>query len=117
MSDQPQDTDYREQIAQAMADLDDRTDGPVFATYRGYADAVLAVPNPTVEQLRVEVAILSAKLDLPCGMCHPCNNWSYETWNQAGRKPPHVHEWDEARSEVASLRAQLAKAEPPRGEQ
>lgn len=52
------------------------------------------------EQLRAEIERLTAKLDGPCGSCHPCMNYSDETWREAGRKPPHVHEWDEARAKL-----------------
>ncbi|TDB83420.1 hypothetical protein E1264_28495 [Actinomadura sp. KC216] len=55
---------------------------------------------------RAEVERLRAKLDQPCGMCHPCVNWADETWRQANRKPPHVHEWDELREQVKRVREQ-----------
>lgn len=50
-----------------------------------------------------EVERLRAQLDAPCGSCHPCTNWADETWRAAGRKPPHVHEWDEIREQHAAL--------------
>lgn len=50
---------------------------------------------------------LRAKLDAPCGTCHPCVNYSDETWQAAGRKPPHVYEWDEARVAIARVRERL----------
>lgn len=55
--------------------------------------------------LEQEVAQLQAKLDGPCGSCHPCVNYSDETWRAAGRKPPHVYEWDEAQAAEKRVRA------------
>jgi hypothetical protein len=64
-----------------------------------------------LEQARVdllaEVDRLRAKLDAPCGSCHPCTNYADETWRAAGRTPPHVHEWEELRAEAERLRAQV----------
>lgn len=39
-----------------------------------------------------------AKLNMPCGSCHPCTNYADETWREAGRKPPHVFQWDELKA-------------------
>lgn len=64
-----------------------------------------------VERLRAEVERLQNKLDAPCGSCHPCTNYADETWRAAGRKPPHVTEGDELRTEVEQLRARAERAE------
>lgn len=61
-----------------------------------------------VPKLLAEVDRLRAKLEGPCGSCHPCTEYSDETWRAAGRKPPHVSEWDELRAELDRLRAKLA---------
>lgn len=50
---------------------------------------------------------LKAKLGKPCGQCHPCMNYRDETWRQAGRKPPNVHEWDEACEQLSFARGHL----------
>lgn len=44
------------------------------------------------------------KLVEPCGSCHPCMYYRDETWRAAGRKPPHVSEWDEARATLDRVR-------------
>lgn len=41
--------------------------------------------------------------DKPCGSCHPCENYADETWRAAGRKPPHVYEYDELKALVRHL--------------
>jgi hypothetical protein len=43
---------------------------------------------------------LKTKLDLPCGSCHPCENWAPQTWRNAGRRIPHVIEWDDLAAEA-----------------
>jgi hypothetical protein len=60
----------------------------------------------TTNDLLAEVDRLKAKLDAPCGSCHPCTNYADETWRAAGRTPPHVYAWDELNAEVETLRAQ-----------
>jgi hypothetical protein len=67
------------------------------------ADVALAF-----QRRRAEAAALQAKLDLPCGSCHPCTNWADETWRRADRTPPTVSEWDESRALRAAYRAHLA---------
>lgn len=52
-----------------------------------------------------EAARLEAKLNLPCGSCHPCTNYADQTWRAADRKPPHVHQWDEATALLQAYRA------------
>ena len=42
-----------------------------------------------------DIQSLVEAFDKPCGSCHPCDNWADETWRAAGRKPPHVYQWDE----------------------
>jgi hypothetical protein len=64
---------------------------------------------PAVEWLANEADRLRAKLDQPCGSCHPCTNYRDETWRAADRKPPHVHEWDELRAEADRLREENAR--------
>jgi DNA repair exonuclease SbcCD ATPase subunit len=56
------------------------------------------------DEARAEVERLKAKLDGLCGDCHPCTNYAPQTWIEAGRKPPHVHEWDEARAALDRVR-------------
>jgi hypothetical protein len=58
------------------------------------------------KDLLAEVDRLKAKLDAPCGSCHPCTNYADETWRAAGRTPPHVYAWDELRAEVERLRSE-----------
>ncbi|MDG4791888.1 hypothetical protein O7626_39430 [Micromonospora sp. WMMD1102] len=76
------------------------------------AEARTALPA-----LVAELRALRAKLDLPCGSCHPCTEWSAETWRRADRTVPDVHQWDEvlaerdqARADAERLTAQLAEA-------
>ena len=69
--------------------------------------AIIAV----CQRLMGDVLSLSAKLDAPCGSCHPCTNYADETWRAAGRTPPHVHEWDELRAEGWRLEGRLNAAE------
>ncbi len=61
-----------------------------------------------VPALVAEVERLRAKLAAPCGSCHPCTEYADETWRAAGRRPPHVSEWNDLRAEVQRLRAELA---------
>jgi DNA repair exonuclease SbcCD ATPase subunit len=61
-------------------------------------------------QARTETEKLQKKLDKPCGQCHPCTNWRDETWRQADRRPPHVHEYDALVAELEQLREDLAHA-------
>ena len=49
--------------------------------------------------------------DKPCGSCHPCDNYADETWRAAGRKPPTVYEWDEARAALAAIRGLAGNSE------
>ncbi|MEV4458495.1 hypothetical protein [Microbispora sp. NPDC049633] len=60
-------------------------------------------------ELMAEVERLRAKLDAPCGSCHPCTNYADETWRAAGRTPPHVAEWDELRAERNKAVATIAE--------
>ena len=53
--------------------------------------------------------------DRPCGSCHPCTNYADETWRAAGRKPPHVYEWDEAKAKLKAI-ADLAESWRYKGE-
>jgi hypothetical protein len=57
--------------------------------------------------LHARIAELERKLALPCGSCHPCNNWANETWVRAGKRLPHVYEWDEAKSRAESAEAEV----------
>jgi hypothetical protein len=50
-----------------------------------------------------EVERLRAKLEMPCGSCHPCENYADETWRKAGRKPPHVVTWEDKVAAVVNL--------------
>jgi hypothetical protein len=51
-----------------------------------------------------DVQSLVEAFDKPCGSCHPCTNYADETWRAAGRKPPHVYQWDEAQQRLQKLR-------------
>ncbi|MGI5161439.1 hypothetical protein [Microbispora sp. CA-102843] len=81
-------------------------------------DTVRGIDNPVAKwlehsaqyakELLSQVEWLRAKLDAPCGSCHPCTNYADETWRAAGRTPPHVAEWDERRAELERLKEQRA---------
>ncbi|OPG13691.1 hypothetical protein [Microbispora sp. GKU 823] len=82
-------------------------------------DTVRGIDNPVAKwlehsaqyaaELLAEVERLRAKLDAPCGSCHPCTNYADETWRAAGRTPPHVAEWDALRAERANAVATVAE--------
>ena len=58
-----------------------------------------------------DIKTLLEKLASPCGSCHPCTEYADETWRAAGRKPPHVYEYDE----LVAFRARVIGAVlPPR---
>ena len=59
-----------------------------------------------VADLFAEIKQLREQLDKPCGSCHPCTNYADETWRAAGRKPPHVIDWEDAQEEIKQLRAE-----------
>jgi hypothetical protein len=59
------------------------------------------------DEARAELEQLKAKLDMPCGHCHPCTNWAPQTWINAGRSIPPVHEYD---AMVAELELRRTKA-------
>ncbi len=68
------------------------------------SDAVfVAAARTDVPDLLAEVDRLRAKLDAPCGSCHPCMNYADETWRDAGRTPPHVYMWDELNAQVDAV--------------
>lgn len=69
----------------------------------------LADRDTETAALRAENERLRANLDKPCGECHPCVNWSDETWRRADRKPPHVHEYDALIAELDRLRQRDAQ--------
>lgn len=58
-----------------------------------------------------DVQSLVEAFDKPCGSCHPCDNYADETWRAAGRKPPTVYEWDEARAALAAIRGLAGNSE------
>lgn len=64
--------------------------------------AFIAAARQDIPDLLDEVDRLRAKLDGPCGSCHPCNNWADETWRRANRTPPTVQEWDDLRAQAAA---------------
>ncbi len=73
-----------------------------------YGDEIVAAARELREsrfRWAEEAAQLQAKLDQPCGSCHPCSNYADQTWRAAGRKPPHVHQWDEASALLQAYRA------------
>lgn len=55
-----------------------------------------------------DIQTLLDKLAGPCGSCHPCTEYADETWRAAGRKPPHVYEYDELKALVHHLYDDLA---------
>jgi hypothetical protein len=67
----------------------------------------IAYARQDVPVLLGEVKRLQAKLDAPCGSCHPCSNYTAETWREAGRIPPRMEAWDELRAENARLRERI----------
>jgi hypothetical protein len=72
------------------------------------ADAEFIAAAPTaLPELLAEVERLRAKLDMPCGSCHPCLNWPAETWKRAGRHLPDVHRFGEMEDERTQLRADV----------
>lgn len=86
-----------------------------------YTGAVGADQAQLANQLAQEVPGLLAliddlrtKLAKPCGSCHPCDNYADETWRAAGRKPPHVTEWDETQAQLTRLRAELEQVREQR---
>jgi hypothetical protein len=54
-----------------------------------------------------EVERLHAKLDMPCGSCHPCTQWANQTWINAGERLPHVIDWQDMRGERDAALAKL----------
>jgi len=68
------------------------------------SDLLIGAGLEAGDELLAEVERMRALLDGPCGSCHPCDNYRDETWREAGRKPPHVHEWDEVNGELEALR-------------
>lgn len=66
------------------------------------------------DRLREQVKQLQAKLDKPCGSCHPCTNYADETWRAAGRKPPHVYQWDLARKALQDIASMVRQFDTPR---
>jgi len=90
----------------------------------GYDDA-LYEPGPSGESLHDQLTRAEAErdtalarareaeaqLDMPCGSCHPCENWADETWRRAGKKPPAVIDWMNLRAERDRLAATIARVE------
>lgn len=60
----------------------------------GYPSDKIAVMGDGSALLLSDIKALLEKLAGPCGTCHPCTEYADETWRAAGRKPPHVHEYD-----------------------
>jgi hypothetical protein len=54
-------------------------------------------------------AVRVAMFAVPCGSCHPCENWVGEMWRRADRKPPYPEDWDTTRTRLASTEA-IARA-------
>lgn len=75
-------------------------------------------PKDTLDVSYTEAPLYASDLlalveafDKPCGSCHPCENYADETWRAAGRKPPHVYEWDAARAALGAVAALVETAE------
>lgn len=77
------------------------------ANYDTPADT-LASSFPSVPLYLSDLQSLVEAFDKPCGSCHPCTNYADETWRAAGRKPPHVYQWDEAQEQLKKLRGLVA---------
>lgn len=106
------DTDLREALARALCAVEGgRIMSPDTQLAERYAIAAEAVVRPLLEAKDAEIASLKAKLDMPCGSCHPCRNWTSELWTRAAATEPSPDDWnrvvkerDEARHEVAELK-------------
>jgi hypothetical protein len=57
-----------------------------------------------VARLTAENERLQAKLEMPCGSCHPCTEWANQTWINAGLPLPHVIDWQELKDERNALK-------------
>jgi hypothetical protein len=84
-----------------------------FATYTSVPapSDTLAVSYPDAPLYASDLQSLVEAFDKPCGSCHPCDNYADETWRAAGRKPPHVYQWDEARAALAAVSELMETAE------
>ena len=71
----------------------------------------LAVSYSDAPLYASDLHALVEAFDKPCGSCHPCENYADETWRAAGRKPPHVYQWDEARTALAAVAELMETAE------
>lgn len=80
-------------------------------TSAAVVDDTLAVSFAGRPLYASDLLALVEAFDKPCGSCHPCDNWADETWRAAGRKPPHVYEWDEARRILSEIRDLVDNAE------
>ena len=82
----------------------------MIAVIREVADDAHLITDALIAAGFGDVTKLRAKLDLPCGSCHPCTQWANQTWVNAKRNLPHVYQWDELRVERDALAAQVAAA-------
>lgn len=71
----------------------------------------LAVSYSDTPLYASDLRALVEAFDKPCGSCHPCENYADETWRAAGRKPPHVYQWDEAQATLAAVAELVGSAE------
>lgn len=94
-----------EKLRAAVANV--QTAADLAAYYGGANDTLpdLEKARSTADDLVDEVERLEAKLDGPCGSCHPCVNWAHETWVRADRQPPHLHVYDAMVKELRALEA------------
>jgi hypothetical protein len=80
-------------------------------TAAGVPDATLTCSFQTAPLYLSDLQSLVEAFDMPCGSCHPCTNYADETWRAAGRKPPHVYDWDEKVAILAAIRELASSGE------
>jgi hypothetical protein len=56
-----------------------------------------------------DIPLLLAKLEQPCGSCHPCANWPAETWKRAGEALPAVITWQQMQAWKSAAEVVLEK--------
>jgi hypothetical protein len=58
-----------------------------------------------------DIRTLLKRLAMPCGSCHPCDNWAPQTWINAGKTIPHLIEWEDLVEEMDRLRKLMSAAD------